>query len=149
MANKRRTAIIDLTSSDSDSAATVILTTTTISTAKRSKSSTTTTTATAVKAVHPMFTATTVVATSSSSAAAARLPAALFKWHSNLGSPATCLHGTYLTPTCSTKIAAYDIDGCLIKTKPPFHTFPKDKDDWVIWKDTAVVARLQRAHAEG
>ena len=74
-------------------------------------------------------------------------PAALFKWHASLGVSASCLHGTWKSPTGSNKIAAFDIDGTIIKTKTG-NTFPSSKDDWKLWS-VNVKAKLKEAHDEG
>jgi hypothetical protein len=70
-----------------------------------------------------------------------------FRWHPNLGSPPTCLHGTYGSPTGSRKIAAFDIDGTLIKNKSG-NQFPKNAADWELWSDK-VVPTLHSAVAKG
>jgi bifunctional polynucleotide phosphatase/kinase len=47
----------------------------------------------------------------------------------------------------STKIAAFDIDSCLIRTKSG-NTFAVDADDWTWWHE-CVPARVQKLHASG
>ena len=74
-------------------------------------------------------------------------PAALFKWHASLGVSASCLHGTWKSPAGSSKIAAFDIDGTIIKTKTG-NTFPSSKDDWKLWSAN-VKAKLKEAHDQG
>ncbi|KAI5477406.1 hypothetical protein MNV49_006397 [Pseudohyphozyma bogoriensis] len=50
--------------------------------------------------------------------------------------PQACLFGAYLSSSVvhSTKLAAYDLDGTLIRTKSG-DDFPKDAKDWVWWND--------------
>lgn len=81
------------------------------------------------------------------SAAAALKARAAFRWHAALGPQAMCMHGSHLAPVASTRIAAFDIDGTLIKTKSK-SPFPKDKNDWTLWS-SLVVPKLQEAHTAG
>lgn len=59
----------------------------------------------------------------------------------------TCLHGIYGNPTASSKIAAFDIDGTLIKVKSG-KKFAENSDDWKFWSGN-VPKKLQQAHANG
>ncbi|WAQ85810.1 hypothetical protein PtA15_6A439 [Puccinia triticina] len=59
----------------------------------------------------------------------------------------TCLHGICGDPSPSTKIAAFDIDGTLIKVKSG-KKFPANADDWKLWASN-VPKKLQEAHADG
>ena len=57
------------------------------------------------------------------------------------------MHGVHLDPVLSHKVAAFDLDGCLIKTKSG-NQFPRDKEDWVWWR-TCVPKKLKALHDEG
>ncbi|POW20108.1 hypothetical protein PSHT_03945 [Puccinia striiformis] len=58
----------------------------------------------------------------------------------------TCLHGRCGDPSPSSKIAAFDIDGTLIRVKSG-KKFPTNADDWKLWASN-VPKKLQEAHAE-
>ncbi|GJJ15534.1 hypothetical protein Clacol_009812 [Clathrus columnatus] len=45
----------------------------------------------------------------------------------------TFLHGTHLSPPQSSKVAAFDLDGVLIKPKSG-GTYPKGRNDWMWWR---------------
>ncbi len=78
--------------------------------------------------------------------------ASAFQWHKPLGDRGTCLHGTNLTPISTSKVAAFDLDGTLIKpsfgkgavTKAPKGSPPA----WEWWRDR-VPAMLQDLTSEG
>jgi len=59
----------------------------------------------------------------------------------------TCLHGVCGDPSPSAKIAAFDIDGTLIKVKSG-KKFPTNADDWKLWGSN-VPKKLQEAHEKG
>ncbi|KAH9464469.1 hypothetical protein Pst134EB_004004 [Puccinia striiformis f. sp. tritici] len=59
----------------------------------------------------------------------------------------TCLHGRCGDPSPSSKIAAFDIDGTLIRVKSG-KKFPTNADDWKLWASN-VPKKLQEAHANG
>ena len=46
-----------------------------------------------------------------------------------------------------TKIASFDFDGTIIRTKSK-RRFPKDKDDWELYNNNVIV-KLQSLHCEG
>jgi hypothetical protein len=56
----------------------------------------------------------------------------------------TVLHGIHLTPVLQPKIAAFDLDGTLIKTRTG-NIFPNGAADWKWWND-AVPTRLKEVH---
>ncbi|PLW30058.1 hypothetical protein PCANC_24007 [Puccinia coronata f. sp. avenae] len=59
----------------------------------------------------------------------------------------SCLHGVCGDPSPSSKIAAFDIDGTLIKVKSG-KKFPANADDWKLWANN-IPKKLQGAHADG
>ncbi|KAJ4488291.1 polynucleotide kinase 3 phosphatase-domain-containing protein [Lentinula aciculospora] len=75
-----------------------------------------------------------------------------FQWHKPLGARSTCLYGTNLTPTCSSKVAAFDLDGTLIK--PSFGKGAVKKASkgspptWEWWRDK-VPSTLKELSSEG
>ena len=69
-----------------------------------------------------------------------------FQWR-NIPIGKTCLHGPHLQPLATKKVAAFDLDGTLIKTKSG-NTFPRDRNDWKIWHST-VTQTLRTLHDEG
>ncbi|KAG8981507.1 hypothetical protein FRB90_007208 [Tulasnella sp. 427] len=50
----------------------------------------------------------------------------------------TCRHGVHLQPKSSTKVAAFDLDGTLIKPKSGVR-FAKDHEDWKWWADGSII----------
>lgn len=70
---------------------------------------------------------------------------ATFVWRKTIGN--ACLHGVHLDPPPSCKVAAYDLDGTLIKTRSG-STFPRDKDDWMWWR-SSVKKNIMEKHEEG
>lgn len=75
-----------------------------------------------------------------------------FTWGPALGSGKTCLHGTNLSPEPRPKVAAFDLDGCIIqssfgngssksKGKPVESTFQ--------WWKPVVPKKLKEVHDEG
>ncbi|KAG8909777.1 hypothetical protein FRC00_009469 [Tulasnella sp. 408] len=61
----------------------------------------------------------------------------------------TCRHGIHLQPKSSTKVAAFDIDGTLIKPKSGAK-FAKDHEDWKWWADgTVIPKKLKELDEEG
>lgn len=79
-----------------------------------------------VTAIHPFF-----LNASSSQQQQPETSTSPFSWLKSVSK--TCLHGTHLTPRQSSRVAAFDLDGVLIKTKSG-GTFPKDRNDWVWWR---------------
>ncbi|KAJ3896711.1 polynucleotide kinase 3 phosphatase-domain-containing protein [Lentinula edodes] len=75
-----------------------------------------------------------------------------FQWQKPLGARGSCLHGTNLTPVCSSKVAAFDLDGTLIK--PSFGKGAVKKASkgappaWEWWRDTVPHA-LEELRLEG
>lgn len=73
-----------------------------------------------------------------------------FKWVPALGPNKTCLHGVNLSPQPSTKVAAFDLDGCVIES-----SFGKGKgkanttDLTFRWWRPIVPGKLKQLHEEG
>jgi bifunctional polynucleotide phosphatase/kinase len=63
-----------------------------------------------------------------------------FNWRKSLGIHGTCLHGINLKPVSSTKVAAFDLDGTLIKGLKG--------SLWEWWREV-VPSRLKELHDEG
>ena len=59
----------------------------------------------------------------------------------------TCLHGVNHGPIPSNKVAAWDLDGTLIKTRSG-SKFARDKDDWMWWR-ASVKKKITDMHEEG
>lgn len=59
----------------------------------------------------------------------------------------TCLHGVNLDPPPSSKVAAWDLDGTLIKTRSGSR-FPRDKNDWMWWR-ASVKKKVTDLYEEG
>ncbi|GAA5838084.1 hypothetical protein JCM5353_004491 [Sporobolomyces roseus] len=57
-------------------------------------------------------------------------------------------HFVFQKPKPSAKIAAFDIDGTIIKTKSG-NPFPKDHEDWISWSQSEVKGKIRAAHADG
>lgn len=79
-------------------------------------------------------------------------PTRAFTWRSQTG---PCRHGYFptartasspcATPPASSKLAVFDLDGVLIKTK--FGAFPPaDARDWKWWHPTKVTAKLKEMY---
>ncbi|KAG8953997.1 hypothetical protein FRC04_000981 [Tulasnella sp. 424] len=61
----------------------------------------------------------------------------------------TCRHGVHLQPKSSAKVAAFDLDGTLIKPKSGAR-FAKDHEDWKWWTDgTVIPKKLKELDEEG
>lgn len=56
-------------------------------------------------------------------------------------------HAVWGQPKGSDKIAAFDLDGCVITTKSEAK-FPKDATDWKWWNG-AVLPKIRQVHADG
>ncbi|KAK7466961.1 DNA kinase/phosphatase Pnk1 [Stygiomarasmius scandens] len=86
------------------------------------------------KKIHPFFTASA--------------EQSAFTWQKPLGIHRTCLHGTNLDPPLRSKVAAFDLDGTLIKS-----SFPSSKNTkgplWEWWRPEQVPSRLKQLHSEG
>ncbi|GAA5840763.1 hypothetical protein JCM9279_001214 [Rhodotorula babjevae] len=68
-------------------------------------------------------------------------------WLADLGSGKGCGHFVSRSPAPSAKIAAFDIDGTLIR--PRGNTpFPKSDSDWE-WINPHVIPKLRKLHADG
>ncbi|KAE9406991.1 PNK3P-domain-containing protein [Gymnopus androsaceus JB14] len=71
-----------------------------------------------------------------------------FQWHRPLGDNGTCLHGTNLTPVSSSKVAAFDLDGTLIK--PSFGKGSVKPPEWAWWKDNKLIPNaLKELNSQG
>ncbi|SCV72469.1 BQ2448_4006 [Microbotryum intermedium] len=85
-----------------------------------------------------------------SRASPASAPSTL-RWHPSFTAQVPCLYATYLPFKTavfprSTKVAAYDIDGCLIKTHGS--KFPTSETDWQYWHPS-VPDQLREMHLQG
>ncbi|KAF5372986.1 hypothetical protein D9758_001788 [Tetrapyrgos nigripes] len=83
------------------------------------------------KKIHPFFTKATTTQESDSTS---------FQWQKPLGVHGTCLHGVNLSPISSNKVAAFDLDGTLIKNLKG--------SLWEWWREM-VPSRLKELHNEG
>ncbi|KIJ54541.1 hypothetical protein M422DRAFT_41811 [Sphaerobolus stellatus SS14] len=68
-----------------------------------------------------------------------------FTWQQKIDR--SCFHGLHLNPIPSSKVAAFDLDGTLIKTKSG-NRYPKDSHDWVWWRGD-VKKKLEGLVADG
>jgi bifunctional polynucleotide phosphatase/kinase len=68
-------------------------------------------------------------------------PSGPFKWLAPLGKNKTCLHGVNLQPKAYSKIAAFDLDGTVIK-------FSNDNGEWQWW-NSVVPTRLREVAQQG
>jgi bifunctional polynucleotide phosphatase/kinase len=68
-------------------------------------------------------------------------PSGPFKWLSPLGKNKTCLHGVNLQPEAHSKIAAFDLDGTVIK-------FVNDNSEWQWW-NSVVPTKLRQVTRQG
>ncbi|KAI0646745.1 PNK3P-domain-containing protein [Trametes meyenii] len=85
--------------------------------------------------IHPFFDKSSAAQTDST-----------FRWISPaLGPRRSCLHGVNGEPKASSKVAAFDLDGCLIQSSFPKKGTPP-KFDW--WRPI-VPKKLKQAHEEG
>lgn len=55
-----------------------------------------------------------------------------FVWLPPIGRQKTCYHGIHLEPKPSGKVAAFDMDGTLIRPRNAGR-WPKDEFDWEFW----------------
>ncbi|SGY69173.1 BQ5605_C004g02972 [Microbotryum silenes-dioicae] len=102
-----------------------------------------TTTMTSIK-IFPLFGGPTSRASPTSS------PSTL-RWHPSFTAQVPCLYASYLPSKTalfprSTKVAAYDVDGCLIKTHGS--KFPTSATDWQYWHPN-VPDQLREIHRQG
>lgn len=93
----------------------------------------------AVRLVFPLFT----------KGKSAETPQALtFHWiEPAIGPARSCLHGVNLAPKPSSKVAAFDLDGCLIESS--FRKKTKDAAPSFQWWRPVVPKKLKEAHEEG
>ncbi|GBE82578.1 Bifunctional polynucleotide phosphatase/kinase [Sparassis crispa] len=72
---------------------------------------------------------------------------ATFRWISPaLGPNRTCLHGLNLSPKSSPKVAAFDLDGCIIQSSFPKKGIPPSQFHW--WRPS-VPGKLKELHDQG
>ncbi|KAJ3565098.1 hypothetical protein NP233_g7866 [Leucocoprinus birnbaumii] len=71
-------------------------------------------------------------------------PPGPFQWLEPLGKNKTCLHGKHLEPKCYSKVAAFDLDGTIIK----FTKQTSTSSGWDWWNAT-VPAKLRSVAEEG
>ena len=75
-------------------------------------------------------------------------PSQTFRWiEPAFGSQRTCLHGVNLEPKASTKVAAFDLDGCLIESS--FRKNVKNAAPTFTWWREVVPKKLKEAHEQG
>ena len=76
-----------------------------------------------------------------------------FRWISPaIGPNKSCLHGVHLEPQATSKLAAFDLDGCLIESsfgKGKKTKSDKDKAPSFTWWRPAVPKKLKQLHEEG
>lgn len=60
----------------------------------------------------------------------------------------TCLHGVHLDPPSRPKVAAFDLDSTVIRTKSR-SKWAESHEDWTWWKPIDVPAALVRLHDDG
>lgn len=74
-----------------------------------------------------------------------------FRWiNPPIGPKKSCLHGIHLEPNATPKVAAFDLDGCLIEST--FKSGKKVKSDSDIsftWWRRVVPKRLKQVHEDG
>ncbi|KAH8108211.1 PNK3P-domain-containing protein [Cristinia sonorae] len=73
-----------------------------------------------------------------------------FRWLSPLGQGKTCLHGVNLEPKASSKVACFDLDGCLIESS--FGGAKKGKGSSTVtfkWWRPVIPAKLKEVHNAG
>lgn len=88
--------------------------------------------------VHPFF----------AKPSASSSTASPFQWlKPSLGPKHTCLHGINLMPQSTPKVAAFDLDGTVIKSNHKNRS-KEDALHWEWWR-TTVPAKLQALHQEG
>ncbi|GLB35210.1 putative PNK3P-domain-containing protein [Lyophyllum shimeji] len=75
-------------------------------------------------------------------------PAGPFRWLEPLGPTRSCLHGVNLSPTPSTKVAAFDLDGTLIKSIFDDAKKPLAPTSWEWWR-ASVPAKLKDVFDSG
>ncbi|KIL00645.1 hypothetical protein PAXRUDRAFT_29641 [Paxillus rubicundulus Ve08.2h10] len=93
-----------------------------------------------VAKIHPFF--------SKSGASTSTNPSG-FQWlKPSLGPKRTCLHGVNLSPLASSKVAAFDLDGTLIKSNHNNRRKGAEALKWAWWRD-AVPSKLQELHQDG
>ena len=68
-------------------------------------------------------------------------------WDTSLGTNKTCLHGVHLSPKASIRVAAFDLDGTLIKS----NSFGKSKTGSLAWEwwNNVVPKKLKEVHDDG
>ncbi|KAH9951436.1 PNK3P-domain-containing protein [Amylocystis lapponica] len=71
-----------------------------------------------------------------------------FRWLPALGPKRTCMHGVNLDPNSSSKIAAFDLDGCLIEGGFPTKSKGAAPPHWQWWRP-GVPAKLKEVHDAG
>jgi bifunctional polynucleotide phosphatase/kinase len=74
-----------------------------------------------------------------------------FRWiNPPIGPKKSCLHGIHLEPKATTKIAAFDLDGCLIEsTFKGGRKVKSDSDVSFTWWRSIVPKRLKQLHEDG
>lgn len=73
-----------------------------------------------------------------------------FRWLPSLGEKKTCLHGVHLDPTPSSRVAAFDLDGCLIQSSFGNGVKGKSKAPQPVkWWRSVVPTKLNEAYLAG
>ncbi|KAF8078204.1 polynucleotide kinase 3 phosphatase-domain-containing protein, partial [Lyophyllum atratum] len=76
------------------------------------------------------------------------VPAGPFQWLNPLGPTRSCLHGLNLNPKPSTKVAAFDLDGTLIKSEFGSSIKPLAPASWQWWR-SSIPAKLKELAESG
>lgn len=68
-------------------------------------------------------------------------------YHSYFFTLGSVLHGIHLNPSPAQRVAAFDLDGTLIRTKNS-SAFPRGAHDWKWWKEV-IPETLSSLHEQG
>ncbi|PPQ63178.1 hypothetical protein CVT24_005723 [Panaeolus cyanescens] len=99
-----------------------------------------------VQKIHPFFTQASSKAKAAAEADA--LAQSSFTWLTPLGPNRSCLHGIHLKPTASSKVAAFDLDGTIIKSELRNSKGTDGKPLWEWWRP-CVLEKIKEVYEEG